>query len=1276
MLVALPATAAADLRSCELWVQGTTAGPPARAGHGMVWDSARGRVILFGGLGLVGGDYTSFSDLWEYDPGAGVWQEIPLGVRPLPRFSHAMAYDAARARVVLFGGQIDTDDGDPASFLNDTWEYDPAAHTWTRHSIPFTGRPGARANGALAYDAQRGVAVLFGGNDDSDELAIDGTAEWNGSTWTFPRPAHAPPARTSHAMTYSFAFGGVVVFGGISVTEDLFEDLYDDAWVYNGVDWTALPNPAVDGRHGHALTTGPRGDQLIVYGGFDFDAGTTLARESAAGAWTAVRTGPPRVAGTAMVQAAGGTQVVLFGGVVKDLNGGDDVYSGETWILKGLSPVLGPLGPAADSIATPCVTNYLGATTIAPDLGPFSYEWRRRYPDGQWHDLRDHGPVSGTGTDVLTFAPLRAIDVGTYDVVVSNACGATVSPDYRIRLADGHWEPGAFLPDGRNGFAMAYDSDRETMVIHGGQTIGIGVPAVFHQGSWESASGQAWAFAADPGPSPRAFHAAAYDPERHRTVLFGGYWQGPPGPGPAPAAKQTFAETWEYDGTTWTQKHPAESPDARSGHAMTWDPVRKRVVLFGGTTHAGTVATPALWEWDGSTWSLRPGIGDPTIGPSGAPLNYPPGRDQTGFAFDTKRGALMVHGGSTYLANPNDPNFKRGDTWEQLGLQWKRRNFFTDYARALVGEHRAMAYDVKHDAMLLFTFSEAPLADELGILWGWNPVTADWEEKPNRLPIYRQAAAMAYDAKRERIVLAGGHRGCYGVGGGPKICNLADTWEWEFFDFDPTCGVAACGDGYPDPGEDCDDAAGCCANDCRFRPAGSSCPAECPQGTCDASGSCDCPNLCGNGIVDAGEACDPGLGGGNGCCDSTCKVQVGSLCSAGADCQQATCQPSGSCLCNVTCGNGIVEEGISVGSREECDPPGDCCSPKCRLEEAGAICGSACRGDHCDGATLSCGVGSLDPTGCTPASSAKGFVGMATGGTVSTPDGSLTLSIPGMAPVFEGTYGIAGGLTNSSYGVGTPETRILTARLLPEGRVFVPPGATLMIRWRDDDMNFVVDGTAVNEGNLRVYKDGVPIAGPCAFMPSCPADNCCDYDINMMWVKLYSFSEIVLVEGPACGAPSVATLSLTKMLPPAGDDGLAFAATFPAPTSPPDPDTAGLGIVLTAANGTLVDVTIPPGGYDKATKTGWKVDKKRTKWTWSHPKDGAYGGIVKATLAINAKKGVLKVGVKGAAGAYAVTPPAALALRFPGSDGCARAGLAESGRTCVVKSKGKSLVCK
>lgn len=56
---------------------------------------------------------------------------------------------------------------------------------------------------------------------------------------------------------------------------------------------------------------------------------------------------------------------------------------------------------------------------------------------------------------------------------------------------------------------------------------------------------------------------------------------------------------------------------------------------------------------------------------------------------------------------------------------------------------------------------------------------------------------------------------------------------------------AVCGDGVPDPGEDCDDgnlAGGdCCSPTCTFEAAGSPCPDDgnpCSLDECDANGTC------------------------------------------------------------------------------------------------------------------------------------------------------------------------------------------------------------------------------------------------------------------------------------------------------------------------------------------------------------------------------------------------------------------------------------------------------
>ena len=64
-------------------------------------------------------------------------------------------------------------------------------------------------------------------------------------------------------------------------------------------------------------------------------------------------------------------------------------------------------------------------------------------------------------------------------------------------------------------------------------------------------------------PPGRGYHAMAYDAVRQRVVLFGGS-----------NTNTILNDTWEYDGTTWTQRTPATSPSARGAHAMAYDAAR------------------------------------------------------------------------------------------------------------------------------------------------------------------------------------------------------------------------------------------------------------------------------------------------------------------------------------------------------------------------------------------------------------------------------------------------------------------------------------------------------------------------------------------------------------------------------------------------------------------------------------------------------------------------------------------------------------------------------
>ena len=90
----------------------------------MAFDRRSGVVLLYGGNGVkaqAGPGFSVLEDMWAWDGKA--WTEIK-SLGPGKRFMHAMAYDAARDRTILYGGS----DG-PQTFA-DTWEWD--GKRWTR----------------------------------------------------------------------------------------------------------------------------------------------------------------------------------------------------------------------------------------------------------------------------------------------------------------------------------------------------------------------------------------------------------------------------------------------------------------------------------------------------------------------------------------------------------------------------------------------------------------------------------------------------------------------------------------------------------------------------------------------------------------------------------------------------------------------------------------------------------------------------------------------------------------------------------------------------------------------------------------------------------------------------------------------------------------------------------------------------------------------------------------------------------------------------------------
>jgi N-acetylneuraminic acid mutarotase len=302
--------------------------PSPRDEPAMVYDSSAGRVILFGGWD--DDDDADLGDTWAYDPAANTWTNLnPTGNVPPARSVHSMVYDEAADKVILFGGW----DYSAGNSLNDTWAYDPSANTWTNLK-PRGTVPSGRYFSSMVYDESQGKVILFGGYDNHDISADDTWVyDFAANTWTELTPAGASPsARVAHRMVYDSTQGKVILFGGYDEGADAY---FDDTWIYDSAanTWTEL-SPAgasPSARSGHCMVYDSAEAELILFGGWDGNlCGDTWAYDPISNTWADLNPAgdvPRARDGHAMVYDPGTGRVILFGGWDEDA--GSDLN--DTW---------------------------------------------------------------------------------------------------------------------------------------------------------------------------------------------------------------------------------------------------------------------------------------------------------------------------------------------------------------------------------------------------------------------------------------------------------------------------------------------------------------------------------------------------------------------------------------------------------------------------------------------------------------------------------------------------------------------------------------------------------------------------------------------------------------------------------------------------------------------------------------------------------------------------------------------------------------------------------
>lgn len=202
--------------SGERWEVVTTGGPPARSNAWAAYDATRRAAVVFGGARrmLDGSTFEAMGDTWRHH--AGEWAAAAGAVLP-PRDHHAMVYDEARGTLLLHGG---IPGARTSPWPTDTWAF--AASGWSR--LAGDG-PIGRARTALAYDRARKQVVMFGGIGDGprgQQPFFNDTWVWEGVSWT-QAAAGGPPARYAHGMAYDDARGVVLLYGGSDATGPLLD---------------------------------------------------------------------------------------------------------------------------------------------------------------------------------------------------------------------------------------------------------------------------------------------------------------------------------------------------------------------------------------------------------------------------------------------------------------------------------------------------------------------------------------------------------------------------------------------------------------------------------------------------------------------------------------------------------------------------------------------------------------------------------------------------------------------------------------------------------------------------------------------------------------------------------------------------------------------------------------------------------------------------------------------------------------------------------------------
>jgi N-acetylneuraminic acid mutarotase len=320
--------------------------------------------------------------------------------------------------------------------------------------------------------------------------------------------------------------------------------------------WTMIsPSGAVPaGRAASAMDYDPNSKRLIMFGG----AGTTenlndtWAYDPASKIWIGCKPSgdlPSKRDYHSLVYDPTSHRLLLFGGIAwatgEALN--------ETWVYDPAANAWSLLNPAGDL--------------------PPARAWCTIVSDHDTGKLILFGGMAGDLANELD-PEIRLNDLWAYDPV---------------SITWTNLNPTGAVPAARFAQMMAYDPSTRRVIMFGGAT---GTSRFNDTWAYDSAS-NAWTELKPAGalPTPRGGGCMTYDPSSKRMIVFGG----------GKSLTELFNDIWAYDpsANTWTELTVSGlRPGVRGVPNMTYDPVTKRLIMFGGIDDTGAFLD--------ETWALSP----------------------------------------------------------------------------------------------------------------------------------------------------------------------------------------------------------------------------------------------------------------------------------------------------------------------------------------------------------------------------------------------------------------------------------------------------------------------------------------------------------------------------------------------------------------------------------------------------------------------------------------------------------------------------------------------